>query len=115
MIILNKMYSEIFKNLIKSYYENNFENKVHELLSKDNINKNELSSIISSLCGVEVDFSHNYIENLSKAILSYEANHKIVSKIKHCTMDCTDKPGKTLCQASCPFDAILIDNKINTT
>ena len=30
-------------------------------------------------------------------------------------MDCIDKPGKTLCQASCPFDAILIDNKCNTT
>ena len=109
------MYNEIFKVLIKSYYENDFETKVQELLSKDNINKNELSAIISSLCGVEVDFSHNYIENLSKAILSYEANHKIVSKIKHCTMGCTDNPGKTLCQTSCPFDAILIDDKINTT
>jgi len=109
------MYNEIFKTLLKSYYEDNFENKVQELLSKDNINKNELSSIISSLCGVEVDFSHNYIDDLNKAILSYETNYKIVNKIKHCTMDCIDNNGKTQCQASCPFDAILIDNKSNTT
>jgi iron only hydrogenase large subunit-like protein len=115
VIILNKIYNELFKTLIKSYYEDNFETKVKDLLSKDDINKNELSSIISSLCGVQVDFSHNYIEDLKKAILSYETDHKIVNKIKCCTMDCTDKPGKTHCQASCPFDAILIDNKSNTT
>ncbi len=115
VIILNKTYNEIFKTLIKSFYEDNFENKVQELLSKDNINKTEFSSIISSLCGVQVDFSHNYIEDLKKAILSYEANHKIVNKVKCCTMDCADESGKTRCQASCPFDAILIDNKLNTT
>lgn len=112
---MNKIYNEIFKTLIKSYYEDNFETKVQELLSKGHMNKNELSSIISSLCGVTVDFSSNYIEDLKKAILSYEANHKIVNKIKRCNMDCTATPGKTHCQASCPFDAILIDNKSNTT
>ncbi|MBZ9689567.1 4Fe-4S binding protein [Clostridium estertheticum] len=110
-----KIYNEIFKTLIKSYHEDNFENKLQELLSKDNINKTELSSIISSLCGVDVVFSDNYIEDLKKAIQFYESNHKIVDKVKHCNMDCADKSGKTLCQASCPFDAILIDNKCNTT
>ncbi|WP_291637474.1 [Fe-Fe] hydrogenase large subunit C-terminal domain-containing protein [Clostridium sp.] len=112
---MNKIYNEIFKTLVKSYSEDNFETKVRELLSRDKVNKNELSSIISSLCGVQVDFSHNYIEDLKKAILSYETNHKIVSKIKYCSMDCADNSGKTHCQASCSFDAILIDNKSNTT
>ena len=109
------MYNEIFKALIKSYYEDDFENKLQELLSNPTINKSELSSVISALCGVNVDFSNNYIEDLNKAILSYETNHKIVNKIKHCTMNCTDKPEKTACQASCPFDAILINNESNTT
>ena len=109
------MYNKLFKTLLKSYYEDNFENTVEELLSNDNINKIELSATISSLCGVEVDFSANYITDLTKAILSYEIDHKIVNKIKHCTMDCVDNNGKTKCQASCPFDAILIDNKSNTT
>ena len=112
---MNKMYNEIFKTLLKSYYEDNFEIKVQELLSKDNINKNELSAIISSLCGVDVDFSINYLDDLNKAILSYENSYKIVDRVKDCTMDCADKNGETLCQASCPFDAILIDNKKNTT
>jgi len=112
---LNKIYNEIFKTLLKSYYEDNFENKVQELLSKDNIDKNELSSIISSLCGVDVNFSCNYIDDLNKAILSYKTSHKIVNKIKHCDMDCIDDKGKTTCQASCPFDAILIDDSRNTT
>ena len=80
---MNKIYNEIFKTLIKAYYEENFENKVQELLSKDNINKTELSSIISSLCGVDVDFSDNYIDDLKQAITSYESNNKIVNKIKH--------------------------------
>lgn len=112
---MNKIYNELFKTLIKAYHENNFETELEQLLSEDNINKAELGSIISSLCGVDVDFSDNYIEDIKKAIHSYEANHKIVNKVKHCTMECTDKPGKTLCQESCPFDAILIDNKCNTT
>ncbi|MCB2290962.1 4Fe-4S binding protein [Clostridium sp. CS001] len=112
---MNKIYSEHFKSLIKSYYENNFEDKVQELLSKDNTYKNELSLVISSLCGVQVDFSNNYIEDLKKAIISYEINHKVVTKVKSCTMDCTDDPLNKPCQASCPFNAILIDNKTNTT
>ncbi|MGV8982937.1 [Fe-Fe] hydrogenase large subunit C-terminal domain-containing protein [Clostridium sp.] len=112
---MNKYYNEVFKTLVKSYHEDNFEIKLQELLSKDNINKTELSSIISSLCGVDVGFSDNYIDDLKKAIQSYESNYKIVTKIKHCDMDCADKTGKTLCQASCPFDAILLDSKYNTT
>ncbi|HEY8892669.1 MAG TPA: [Fe-Fe] hydrogenase large subunit C-terminal domain-containing protein [Clostridium sp.] len=112
---MDKKYNEIFKILIKSYYEGNFENEVQKLLSNDNINKEELSAIISSLCGVNVDFSVNYINDLKKAILSYETNHKVVNKIKHCSMDCSDKSGKTKCQSSCPFDAILIDKNNNTT
>lgn len=112
---MNNIYNEIFKTLVKSYHEDNFENKVQELLSKDNINKTELSSAISTLCGVDVSFSINYIEELKKAIISYESNHKIVKKVKQCTMECTDKSSKTLCQASCPFDAILIDTKGHTT
>lgn len=115
MIILNTTYSETFKVLIKSYYENNFEDKVQTLLTKDNIDKKELSLVISSLCGVQVDFSNSYIEDLKKAILSYEISHKVVTKIKSCNMDCTDDPLNKPCQASCPFNAILIDNKSNTT
>lgn len=115
VILLNKVNTEIFKILIKSYYEDDFENSVQKLLSQENINKNELSATISSLCGVDVDFSDKYIEDLKKAILSYDANHKVVSKIKNCTKCCTDNAPETPCQASCPFDAILIDNKNNTT
>lgn len=110
---MNNIYNEIFKDLTKSYYDGNFENKVEELLSKDNINKNELSSIISTLCGVEVDFTTNYIEDLKKAIQSYDPNHKVVTKIKSCTMDCSDNSSNTPCQASCPFDAIFIDDSNN--
>lgn len=112
---MNKTYREFFKILLKSYYEGNFEDKLQELLTKDSMDKNELSLVISSLCGVEVNFSNNYIEDLKKAILSYEINHKVVTKVKSCTMDCTDDPSNTPCQASCPFAAILIDNKSNTT
>jgi len=115
VIILKKIYNETFKTLIKSYQDDNFENKVKELLSQENIDKNELSSIISSLCGVEVGFSNNYTEDLKKAIKSYVSSNKVVNKVKHCDMECVNKPGKTHCQASCPFDAILIDSECNTT
>lgn len=109
LISLKKMYSNLFKALINSYYEDNFEEKIKELLSNDDINKQEFANLISSLCGVNVDFSAHYIEDLKKAITSYTLKHKIVTKVKDCSLDCIDASGKTMCQKSCPFDAILFN------
>ncbi|MGO5064479.1 MULTISPECIES: [Fe-Fe] hydrogenase large subunit C-terminal domain-containing protein [unclassified Clostridium] len=113
---MKKEHSELFKTIVNSYVNGTLESDIENILSKYNYNKENLCKIISSLCGVEVIYdSNNFIKNLTKAITSYSSQHKIVNKIKDCSMDCKKGNGKTLCQNSCPFDAILINKKNNST
>ena len=108
-------YSDLFKELVKVYYGGGFEVKLQSILSNPQVNKEDLSRVISSLCGVQLDFTDNYIEDLKKAIEEYNIYHKIVNKVKVCSMDCTLIEGETMCQRSCPFDAIFIDEENHTS
>ncbi|NMM62148.1 4Fe-4S binding protein [Clostridium sp. P21] len=108
-------YSNLFKDIVNSYYDGTFEKEIEKVLSKDNLSKNDLCKVISSLCGTNITYSPNFINELKKAISSYEINHKVVNKIRHCSMDCVNSSGETVCQASCPFNAILIDKENKTT
>jgi iron only hydrogenase large subunit-like protein len=112
---LKAKYSDLFKELVKAYYDSGFETKLQSILSDPEVNKEDLSRVISSLCGIQLDFTDNYIEDLKKAIEEYKINHKIVNKVKVCSMDCIDIEGQTMCQRSCPFDAIFIDEEKNTS
>lgn len=112
---MNNNHGTLFKSLVKSYYDDNFEDTVISLLSNKDIDKEYLSKTISFLCGVEVDYDDNFVQNLRKAIANYEIRHKIVHKVKECSMDCMDDNGKTMCQKSCPFDAVLVDKNTNRT
>ncbi|WP_055666410.1 [Fe-Fe] hydrogenase large subunit C-terminal domain-containing protein [Desnuesiella massiliensis] len=106
---MKKKYEEIFKILVKAYYDDKFEEKVNEILEDPSVDKAELSSIISTLCGVKVDYTESFAYDLRKAITNYQANNRIVQKISDCTMQCAGEDGKTNCQRICPFDAILVD------
>jgi iron only hydrogenase large subunit-like protein len=108
-------YSKLFKEIVNSYYKGNFEEEILSILSTPDINKEDLAAEIASLCGVRLDYSGNYIENLKAAISAYEASHQVVNKLKTCSMDCLDENGKTACQKSCPFDAIFIDKERHTS
>lgn len=108
-------YNNTFKDLVKSYYDNRFDEKVIELLSSRDFDKESFANEIASLCGVEINYDDNFIANLKNTIGCYSANHKVVNKIHDCSMDCIDVNGKTLCQKSCPFDAIFIDKEKHTT
>ncbi|AKA71342.1 [Fe-Fe] hydrogenase large subunit C-terminal domain-containing protein [Clostridium scatologenes] len=108
-------YSNLFKTIVNAYYNDNFEEKVRDLLSQEEIDKEELCKVISSLCGTSVSYSSNFISDLKNAIVSYEISHKVVNKIKHCSMDCVNTSEKPLCQASCPFNAIFVDKESKST
>lgn len=112
---MKEQYSELFKKIVKAYNDNRLEKVVTEFLSQDGINKQDLCKVISSLCGIGITYSETFIEDLKKGIKSYGANHKIVNKIKSCSMDCLDIHGETLCQKSCPFNAIFIDKEKKTS
>ncbi|MDP4144532.1 MAG: [Fe-Fe] hydrogenase large subunit C-terminal domain-containing protein [Bacillota bacterium] len=110
-------HEDLFKSIVKAYYEDDFEKKIKKIISDSSINRDELSGLISSLCGVGIKFDENsdFVEDLKKAIKSYKIDHKVVNKIKSCSMECADMDGQTICQKSCPFDAIIIDREKNTT
>lgn len=106
---MNKKYQNILNELISSYYDNTFDDKVNNLLSSEEYSKDEIKNIISSLCGVSVKEDGDYIYNLKKAITNYSVKTKLVEKISKCSSCSTQENGKTACQNSCPFDAILTD------
>lgn len=106
---MNKKYQNILNELISSYYDNTFDDKVNNLLSSEKYSKDEIKNIISSLCGASVKEDGDYIYNLKKAITNYSVNNKLVEKISKCSSCSTQENGKTACQNSCPFDAILTD------
>lgn len=106
---MKKNYEDLFKNLVKAYMHGDFEDCVKQALDKTDIDKEYLSKVISSLCGIKVDFSKDFIHDLKLAISHYDPNYKVVEKIRYCNPDCNNSGQGTLCQNSCPFDAILLD------
>ena len=109
------MYSDLFKGIVKEYYEGNFDKKINELINDEDINKELLSEVISSLCGVEVSYSENYLADLKAAIKTYSLKHKVVNKVMECSMDCEEIDGETPCEKSCPFNAIITDKEKHTS
>lgn len=105
---------KLFKIIVKSYYDGNLEEKVKEILSKSELDKEELCKIISSLCGTNITYSSNFIKELEEAIKFHDKNEKIVNKIKNCSQGCKTENDVTLCQKACPFDAILINKGKNS-
>lgn len=114
---MDKRYRELFKAIVKSYYSGNFDKTISEIFSNSSINKKELCLIISSLCGSNLSYENNnkFISDLKDSIKNYNPDNKIVHKVKSCSLECKDSNGQTLCQKSCPFDAIFIDEEKNTT
>lgn len=106
-------YREIFKDLVKAYHEDALDAKVNDLFSHKDFDRDKLAYIISCLCGVDVDLQESFAENLKKAIKNYTPDHKVISKFNCCSGDCAKESGETLCQKSCPINAIFRDTKDN--
>lgn len=107
-------YRLLFKELIKSYYEDVFEEKIDEILEKKEIDKDLFAKVVSSLCGVEVEYSEDFSTDLKKAIENYRSSNRVVISSNNCNMDCVKVNGKTLCQNACPFDAIILNGNKST-
>lgn len=99
----------MFKEILNSYYEGCFEEKIEEVLKRPNVNRDSLSRAISALCGVNVDYSKNFISDLKEAIAKYTPNLRVITKIHDCSMDCLTDKGETSCQRACPFGAIFFN------
>lgn len=102
-------YHEIFKAIIRAYYEDNLEEKLQQILDEPGIDKIKTSKIIASLCGVSVEYSDNFVNDLRQALENPDITRPIITKIDDCPIECIEAQGKTFCEATCSFDAILAD------
>lgn len=111
---MTSYYSKLFKEILKAYYNNSFEEKIEELLSDSEDNREAKGKIISALCGVDVEYSEEFINDLKDAIKNYTPNHKVVSRVHNCCMECLSGKGDASCETICPFNAITKDQTNNT-
>jgi len=113
---MNNKYNDLFDELVKSYYNGNFDETFSRIMVCHEKSPQETFKIITSLCGVDIKFDNNYLYNLKKAITQYSVNRRIVEKLNCCSAPCSkNENNKYNCQAVCPFEAIKYDNKNKAT
>lgn len=113
---MNNKYNDLFHELVQSYYSGNFDETLSRIMTCHEKSPQETFKIITSLCGVNIEFDNNYAYNLKKAITKYSVDKRIVEKLDCSCMECTkNNDDKYTCEHSCPFNAIMYDNKNKTT
>ena len=113
---MHNKYNDLFDILVRSYYEGNFDDTLSKVMVCHEVSPQETFKIITSLCGVSLEFDNNYVYNIKKAITNYAVNKKFIEKLDSCTINCKENKDKKFnCQAACPFDAILYDYNNKST
>lgn len=109
---MQKKYSHLYKKLVESYYQGNFEEVFKHLLLNEFQDKEEAREVLSTLCGVEKGDSSDddtFTHQIVDSITHNRVREKIIQKVRNCEQDCEQTDGKSKCQSVCPFDAILKD------
>ena len=113
---MHNKYNDLFDLLVKSYYEGNFDDTLSRIMVCHEVSPQETFKIVTSLCGVSLEFDNNYVYNMKKAITNYTVNKRFIEKLDSCNINCKqNKDKKFNCQAACPFDAILYDDNNKST
>ena len=113
---MHNKYNDLFDTLVKSYYDDTFDETLYKIMVCHKVSPQETFEIITSLCGVKIPFDNNYIYNIKKAITNYVVNKRIVEKLDCISPTCNqDEEHKYSCQRACPFDAIIYDEEKKAT
>ena len=65
---MNSKHIDLFNTLIEAYYNGNFDETLNKIITCHEKSPQETFAIITSLCGVNIEFDNNYVYNLKKAI-----------------------------------------------
>lgn len=109
---MNAKYQDMYKGLIKAYYDRTFETELTKILEEAD-DRQEVLQVIATLSGIEdipEELSandHQFINAVISAITRNEVREKIVRKVGTCSKDCETKDGRSKCMNVCPFDAIV--------
>ena len=113
---MNNKYNDMFDLLVKSYYQDNFDETLARVMATHEKSPQETFNIIASLCGSNIEYDNNYIYNLKKAITNYSVKKRVVEKINQCDKNCIkDENSRFACQMACPFNAIGYDTTKQST
>ncbi len=113
---MHNKYNDLFDILVRSYYEGNFDDTLSKIMVCHEVSPQETFKIVTSLCGVSLEFNNNYVYNMKKAITNYTVNKKFIEKLDSCSINCKENKDKKFnCQVACPFDAILYDDNNKST
>lgn len=107
---MKEKYHTLYKQLIEAYYNKEFEKTFEKLLAEEFTDKQEAKSVLSTLCGVDIDLNlddYTFTQKLIDAITQNKVKEKIITKVRTCASDCETIDGKSKCQSVCPFDAII--------
>ena len=76
---MNKKYDSLFKELMSSHYsEDNFDEKLNDIVKNNFNSKDDAIEVLSSLCGVDIDKnSDNIAYDIRKAITAHKKSKKI--------------------------------------
>lgn len=110
---MNNEHRKIFKELITAFEEDTLEEKLKELFKREDVDKNKLSFIISSLSGLDTTYNDDYIKNILEGIRNYTPSKYVVSKFSECGSCCHQDSGRSICEESCPLNAITRNPKDN--
>lgn len=113
---MHNKYNDLFDILVKSYYDGDFDKTLERIMTCHKVSPQETFQIITSLCGVKIDFDNNYVYNLKKAITHYTIEKRIVEKLECCSnTSCRGDDNKYNCERACPFNAIYYDKEKGST
>ena len=113
---MNNKYNDLFDELVTAYYNDTFDKTLSRIMVCHERSPQETFKIITSLCGVNIPFDNNYVQNIKKAITSYSVNKRIVEKLDCSAFKCSKNHNdKFTCEAACPYNAIKYDDENKTT
>lgn len=103
-------YNDAFDLLVESYYNGNFDDTFIRVLGAHEKSPQDTFAVLSSLCGSNIPYDNNYLNNIKASIENYNPKQKIVEKIKGCDSTCEkNSDGFSPCQNSCTNNAISYD------
>ena len=103
-------YNDAFNLLVESYYNGNFDDTFMKVMVAHEKSPQDTFAVLSSLCGSNIPYDNNYLENIKHSIEHYNPNQKIVEKIKACESTCEKtQKGSNPCEEACTNNAISYD------
>ncbi len=108
--LTNKHHRNLYKQLVKSYYEGNFDEEFDRILNHTEYKREATLKLISALCNQEIDI--NAPDNEVKTQVIYAiTNYKVKEKIAKQLISNSnlDSEVKENCKSLCPLNSILDD------